>query len=232
MRNPLRRALRQVSLRARYFRGAPPFDQGLQVWGTRLRPAVQTLDLIDQGVISIGRYSLVFCDFEVWRTPGDVLPLLEVGNFAGLGKGVQVFLNAEHHSEYVTTFPLTHVPLHEPFLQDITGEIHPKPSERTTVGHDTYICVRSSILGGVTIGDGAVVATRAVVTEDVEPFTIVAGVPAKPVRRRFDDATIERLLALNWWHWPDDRIRDAAPLLMAYPDEANLSALEAFADGA
>ena len=74
------------------------------------------------------------------------------------------------------------------------------------VGNDVWIGYEAVILAGVTIGDGAVVGARAVVTRDVPPYTIVGGVPAKPIRRRFDGGVIERLSALRWWDWPVERI--------------------------
>lgn len=75
------------------------------------------------------------------------------------------------------------------------------------IGSDVWIGFEAVILGGVTVGDGAVIGARAVVTKDVPPYTIVGGVPAKPIRKRFSDEVISRLLKLQWWNWPEERIR-------------------------
>ena len=74
------------------------------------------------------------------------------------------------------------------------------------VGNDVWIGYEAVILAGVTIGDGAIIGTRAVVTKDVLPYTIVGGVPAKPIRKRFDDETIAELLKLKWWDWTEEKI--------------------------
>lgn len=75
------------------------------------------------------------------------------------------------------------------------------------IGHDTWIGHNAVIKPGITLGHGAVVAAQAMVTRDVAPYTIVAGVPAKPVRQRFSPATAERLMALNWWDWDHATLR-------------------------
>ena len=92
------------------------------------------------------------------------------------------------------------------------------------LGNDVWVGFEAVILAGVTIGDGAIIGARAVVTRDVPPYAIVGGVPARLIRRRFDEATIESLLALQWWDWEPERIRRALPVLQA-GDIAALSKL-------
>ena len=91
------------------------------------------------------------------------------------------------------------------------------------IGSDVWIGYEAVIMSGVTIGDGAIIGTRAVVTKDVPPYTIVGGVPARPIRRRFDDATVERLEALRWWDWDAEKIGRCIPAIQS----GNLAALEA-----
>ena len=82
-------------------------------------------------------------------------------------------------------------------------------AKRVRIGHDTWLGHGSTVLPGLTVGDGAAVGAGAVVTRDVAPYTIVAGVPAKPVRERFDRRTAERYQALAWWDWDHARLRAA-----------------------
>ena len=84
-----------------------------------------------------------------------------------------------------------------------------------TIGNDVWIGYEAVVLSGVTIGDGASIGARAVVTKDVPPYTIVGGVPAKPIRKRFDDRTIARLLELRWWDWPKERIAANIPAIQS-----------------
>ena len=90
------------------------------------------------------------------------------------------------------------------------------------IGNDVWIGYEAVIMSGVRIGDGAVIGTRAVVTKDVPPYTIVGGLPARTIRRRYDEETVARLEKLRWWDWPEAQVRRAIPLLQA----GDLDALE------
>jgi acetyltransferase-like isoleucine patch superfamily enzyme len=110
---------------------------------------------------------------------------------------------AEHPVDWLTTHPMTHVALFpeqgdSPPLQAFE-RVRP-----TTIGHDVWIGAHAKIRGGVNIGNGAVIAMGAVVTRDVPDFAIVGGVPAKPIRQRFDAALQEKIQRLGWWDydWP------------------------------
>ncbi|NJO54322.1 MAG: chloramphenicol acetyltransferase [Bacteroidales bacterium] len=98
-----------------------------------------------------------------------------------------------------------------------------------TIGHDVWIGHGAVILPGRSIGTGAVVAAGAIVTKDVAPYTIVAGNPAKPLRRRFSDEVAERLMRLAWWDWDHGRLRAALPDFRALGVEAFLDKHEACA---
>ncbi|QDY71427.1 chloramphenicol acetyltransferase [Qingshengfaniella alkalisoli] len=92
-----------------------------------------------------------------------------------------------------------------------------RKSRGAWIGHDTWLGHACQVKPDVSVGDGAVVASGAIVTQDVDPYTIVAGVPAKPIRRRLDPALADRLIALAWWDWPHDRIRGALEDFRALP---------------
>jgi serine acetyltransferase len=93
-------------------------------------------------------------------------------------------------------------------------EGHPKTKGDVIIGNDVWLGADSVILSGVTIGDGAAIGARAVVTGNIPPYAIVAGNPARIVKNRFDDETISRLLKIKWWEWEDAKIDKALPMLL------------------
>lgn len=95
------------------------------------------------------------------------------------------------------------------------------PFERVKVGNDVWIGVRSMIMGGVTIGDGAVIGAGAIVTKDIPPYAVAVGVPAKVIRFRFTKEQIDKLLKINWWNLPDNQLREKIHLFQVSDDIDN-----------
>lgn len=147
--------------------------------------------------------------------------ILTVGKYCSFARGSQVMLGGNHRADWVTTYPFS--ALDERF-RSFRG--HPQSKGDVVIGNDVWVAREAMILSGVTIGDGAVIGARAVVSRDVPPYTIVAGNPAVEIRSRFPAETVERLLALRWWDWPDERIAKAMPHLLSDRIEAFLDAAE------
>lgn len=131
---------------------------------------------------------------------------LIIGKFCSIACGAKFLFNSANHTlSSLSTYPF---PLffEEWNLEkkDVTKSWDNKGN--IIIGNDVWIGYEAVILAGVTIGDGAIIGTRAVVTKDVPPYTIVGGVPAKPIKKRFSEEIISKLLDIQWWNWPDEKI--------------------------
>jgi virginiamycin A acetyltransferase len=144
---------------------------------------------------------------------------LIIGKFCSIAAEVRFIMNGGNHpTTWLTTYPF---PVFGHGWEVATPTAWPMKGD-TIVGNDVWIGYGAVVMPGVTIGDGAIVATTAVVTKDVPPYAIVGGNPAAVVRYRFDESTIARLLALRWWDWPVERITRSVQALCA----GDLAALE------
>lgn len=117
---------------------------------------------------------------------------------------------ANHQMNSATTYPFY---IFEGWQQDVPLISDLSNKGDTVIGNDVWIGQNVTILPGVHIGDGAIVGLNSVVASDVAPYTIVAGNPAKPIRKRFDDELIALLIRLQWWNKPVDEINSLIPLL-------------------
>ncbi|MBD8064015.1 type B chloramphenicol O-acetyltransferase [Devosia sp. PTR5] len=180
--------------------------------------------------IVVGRYSYYsgyyhghsFDDCARYLSTEPGVDRLLVGAFCSIGSGAAFIMagNQGHRSDWISTFPFAFVP-EAPEFADARNAF--QLAGDTVIGNDVWIGSEAIIMPGVTVGHGAVIGTRALVTKDVEPYTIVGGNPAKPIRKRFTDEDIALLLGMAWWDWPVEKISAAMPLLTS-PDIRGLHA--------
>lgn len=153
-----------------------------------------------------------------------------IGKFCSIAPNTRI--NAlEHPLERVTTHKVSYRP-NEYFrgLGVDSGFLERRRGKPVSIGHDVWIGHGAVILPGVTVGNGAVIGANAVVRNDVAPFTIVAGVPARPLRLRFEPEIVSRLEKLAWWDWPAERIAEAVPDMQSLTIKAFLDRWESKAD--
>ena len=131
---------------------------------------------------------------------------LIIGKFCMIASGVTFIMNgANHLSRSVSAYPFAI--FGADWAGAMEGRAYPNKGN-TVVGSDVWIGYGATIMPGVTVGDGAIIATKSVVTSDVPPYAIVGGNPARVIRMRFSEERIEELLELRWWDWPVDKITE------------------------
>ena len=150
---------------------------------------------------------------------------LVIGKYCSIACGAKFLLNSANHTlRSLSTYPF---PIFYEAWGTPVSEVSSAWDNRgdIVIGNDVWIGYEAVILSGVHIGDGAIIGARAVVTRDVEPYTIMGGVPARPIRKRYDEETIQRLLALRWWDFPPEQMQKCLDAL----ERGDLQALEKMA---
>lgn len=137
---------------------------------------------------------------------------LVIGNFCAIASGVKFIMNgANHNLSSFSTYPFG---IFRNGWEAGLESVKDLPYKGDTIiGNDVWIGYEATIMPGVKIGDGAIVATKSVVTKDVEPYTIVGGNPAKVIRKRFNDDVIQLLLKIKWWYWEAEKITENINIL-------------------
>jgi acetyltransferase-like isoleucine patch superfamily enzyme len=165
-----------------------------------------TRDHPKYAVYEIGEYTYVFPEVYDWHDG----TTLKIGKFCSISKGVKIYLGGLHRVDWVSTFPFSEF---FPEAHNIKG--HPASKGDIIIENDVWIGGDATILSGVTLSNGCVIGAGSLVTKDVPPYGIVAGNPAKFIRFRFDEEIIKKLLEIQWWDWPIEKIKQACPLIMS-----------------
>lgn len=179
-------------------------------------------ETITRSNISVGEYT-IYNDFRddprefeqnnvLYQYPINQDKLI-IGKFCSIACGATFIFNSANHRQTALstyTFPFFYEEWqldkeHVTSAWDNKGDI--------VIGNDVWIGYEATILSGVTIGDGAIIGAKAVVTKDVPAYSVVGGVPAKEIKRRFDANTIQKLQQIKWWDWPYEKIQRAIPYL-------------------
>ena len=145
-----------------------------------------------------------------------------VGKYCSIGRGSTFFLHADHRHDWITTSSQLWGPVTPEIAEMHMGMGHPTCKGDIMIENDVWIGAKSVIMSGVRICSGAVIAAGSVISKEVEPYSIVAGNPARIVKKRFTDDQIKKLLDIAWWDWPQDtnKIKQEAPLMWSTNIEA------------
>jgi acetyltransferase-like isoleucine patch superfamily enzyme len=155
------------------------------------------------GIFSYGKPKIITFDNKT---------TLRIGKFCSIAGEVKIFLDAEHRQDWVTTYPFfPKLRKRWPEVEDIEG--CPGSKGNVVIEHDVWVGWKATLMSGVTVRSGAVVGAEAVVAKDVPEYAIVVGNPARVVKYRFDEKTIQALLRIKWWDWPTNKIRENVKLL-------------------
>jgi len=174
---------------------------------------------VGKSAVSIGRFTYGF-ERLIVRQWEEGAPL-NIGSFCSIAGNVQIFLGGNHRTDWITTFPFGHI-----FQDDLGGvdiKGHPATNGAVQIGNDVWIAQGATIMSGITIGDGAVIAANSTVVKDVLPYSVVGGNPAHHIKFRFDEEIIDLLLKLKWWDLPTKDIRQLNSDLCAVPDAKKLT---------
>jgi acetyltransferase-like isoleucine patch superfamily enzyme len=161
--------------------------------------------LIKKGLLEVGRYTYGMPEIDVYKNSERKVT---IGSFCSISKNVRIITGGIHPVDWVSTYPIRdYLGVNIPYdgMPTSKGEI--------IIGNDVWIGTGVTILSGITIGDGAVIAACSLVTKDIPPYTIAAGIPATIIRERFTSEQIKDILKIRWWEWDDEKIKSNIHLL-------------------
>lgn len=168
------------------------------------------IDYINSGIAEIGDFSYGCPNIFHYGEDAKLI----IGKFCSIALDVDIFLGGNHRTDWITTYPFSAYELRDIWPEAINIVGHPATKGDVVIGNDVWVGHGATILSGVKIGDGAVIGAKAVVTKNVEPYSIVVGNPAREIKKRFNNEVVIKLLKIKWWDWPIDKIRRNMAILL------------------
>ncbi len=187
---------------------------------SRLSKELSVYLCMKKGLLTIGEGTYGRPTIYFW----DDQTKIKIGKYCSIATEVRIILGGEHRVDWVSTYPFMEFQDNWPTSKGFKG--HPSSKGNVEIGNDVWIGHGATILSGVSIGDGAVIAAGSVVTKSVEPFSIVGGNPAKLIRVRFDNQTVNELLHIKWWDFDHEKVERILPLLLESPSNLNLRSIQ------
>jgi len=179
----------------------------MRIAGWTKKKRIYTRDELCGPQFEIGRYTYGCPEVLTYNDDSRLV----IGRYCSIAARVTIILGGNHRVDWVTTYPFPAFAEDWPGAASLTG--HPATRGSIVIGNDVWIGFGAVILSGVTIGDGAVLGAGAVVSRDVDPYSVVAGNPAREMKKRFSKEVRAGLLELKWWDWPEEKIKKNLHLL-------------------
>ena len=183
--------------------------------------SVQRVKKIGNSKVSIGRYSYGdnLIKVQQWKEGAS----LQIGSFCSIAKGVTFLLGGNHRTDWISTYPFGHVYANEMGINPASE--HPKTNGDIIINDDVWIGQNSTILSGIKVGAGAVIAANSTVVKNALPYKIYGGNPAKLIKPRFNNQITDLLLMLKWWELDIEEIKKIHPILCSEPSEKAIKKL-------
>lgn len=177
---------------------------------------------IKANLAEVGKWSYGKPNIYRWDWKSKVI----IGNFCSLGPDINFYVGGEHRADWISTSQLPASQFNKTFKKSKSIKNFGKSKGDIVIGHDVWIGGRSTILSGVTIGTGAIIAAGSLVVNDVEPYTISGGNPNRVIKKRFEDIVIKKILDTEWWFLKDTEIDDLSKFLLSSDTEKFFSYID------
>jgi len=171
---------------------------------------------INNVMTTIGMFTYGYENISILSWECNKLPMLRIGRFCSISANLKVFIGGNHRFDWTSTYPYGHCLPTSKYFKPFSG--HPAAAKPVIIGHDVWIGRDVTIMQGVKIGNGSIIAANSHVVKDVEEYTIIGGNPAQKIRDRFDKDIIRELTSIEWWNWDKEKILENVHLLCSEPE--------------